>query len=96
MVIYKYKLEITDSQVIQIPDGGVILSVADQDGALCLWAAVNPERPVVNRMIEVIGTGNPITSGRKRYIGTVVMTPFVWHVLESCSPENMTWEFYSE
>lgn len=84
--IWKYPLAITDVQRLSMPERAEILSVADQDGTLCLWAMVDTHalREEV-RTIEIIGTGNPIstpTGYARLFIGTAVMRPFVWHVFE--------------
>ena len=85
MVIWKFKLEITDVQVVRMPAGAKILSVANQDGNLCLWAMVHTESPNVDRKIEILGTGNPIPLYRapRTFIGTAIIGRFVWHVFES-------------
>ena len=81
--IYKYTLEITDSQSISMPRYAQILSVAKQGDSLCLWAEVFTEEEQVHRHIRIIGTGNPIEGSPNRvFLGTVVMDPFVWHVFE--------------
>ena len=36
----------------------------------------------VERDIEIIGTGNPMPDGRRTFIGSAVIDPFVWHVFE--------------
>lgn len=85
MVIWKFELKVTDMQHISMPSGAEILSVANQNGALCLWAMVHPEHPKEERSIEIIGTGNPIPVGMgvdRKFIGTAVVNPFVWHVFE--------------
>ena len=61
------------------------MSVANQDGTLCLWAMVDKNSPKTDIEIEIIGTGNPILfSGdfRRAFIGTVIIGDFVWHVFE--------------
>lgn len=82
-VIWKYQLKITDQQAVEMPYEHNILSVAEQNGVLCMWVEVNPNAYLIDVDIEIIGTGNPIYHtvdyGRK-FIGTVVMNPFVWHV----------------
>jgi hypothetical protein len=80
--IWKYELEITDTQIIEVPRAGVILSVANQNNKLCLWAMVEIDRPLEKREIEIIGTGNPIEMKDRHFIGTVLIDPFVWHVFE--------------
>lgn len=82
MTIWKYELELTDIQFVSMPFGSRLLSVGNQDGKLCLWALVDPDKAKVDRQIEVIGTGNPIPkyAGECDFIGTAIISPFVWHV----------------
>lgn len=83
--IWKYELEITaDMQVIEMPMCSTILSVANQDGKLCLWAMGDTARAKEERRIEIIGTGNPINHRliERKFIGTVLVGTFVWHVFE--------------
>jgi hypothetical protein len=83
--IWKYTLAITDTQDIEMPSGARILSVANQNGELCLWALVPTANATKTRCIEIIGTGNPISPNHeasRRFIGTAVINPFVWHVFE--------------
>ena len=94
MKIYKYELNITDKQRIQVPGKHLRpLSVAEQYGKLMLWAIVSDEPPDFRANhteleITIIGTGNPAPDLRQvdtfdgmRFIGTVVMSDgLVWHV----------------
>ena len=83
--IFKYSLLITDMQAIDMPKGAELLSVANQDGCLCLWAKVDADKQPETRFVEIIGTGNPIPQDMgvdRSFIGTVLMAPFVWHVFE--------------
>lgn len=83
MVIWKYELKLTDRQKVSMPVASDLLSVANQRGTLCLWAMVDPTNAnKVERDIEIIGTGNPMPDGRRSFIGTAVIDPFVWHVFE--------------
>jgi len=85
VIIYKYELKILGFQVLEMPEGSQVLSVGNQRGKVCLWAMVDPAAPVSLRAFEVFGTGNPMPDdeilGRK-FIGTVIVDPFVWHVFE--------------
>ena len=68
-----------------MPSGAEILSVADQGGTLCLWAAVDASAPTEKRMFEIVGTGgylHPETGTSRRFISTVLQGSFVWHVFE--------------
>ena len=82
--IYKYELEITTAQTVTLPEDRVILSVANQNGKLCMWVDVNKEYDSTDDLtIYLFGTGHPIPSYLKRamiFVGTVIIDPFVWHV----------------
>lgn len=83
MVIFKYELELVPRQTVSIPAQSTLLSVATQRGTLCLWALVEPDtNSNVNRIIEIFGTGHPVNDGRRVFIGTALIEPFVWHVFE--------------
>lgn len=84
MKIFKYPLELTDSQIIDMPKGAEILCVQNQRGNLCLWAEVNPEAAMTKRKIELHGTGNEIGLGDPGfYIGTAQWgDAFVWHIYD--------------
>lgn len=80
MVIHKYPLEITDVQEVPLPEGAQILSIGNQNGVLCLWALVNPLKPIMPRRFRIVGTGNSIKQHPGMHLATVVIDPFVWHV----------------
>lgn len=80
--IYKYTLKITDTQVVEMPEGAGILTVQMQHGNLCLWALVKPELPTQSRYIRIIGTGNPVPDESLSYIATAQAGPLVWHIFE--------------
>lgn len=82
-VIYKYKLEVTDHQILRLRAQSEILSVQVQNGEIQLWILEDQSMSVFcDRHIAVIGTGNPFNYNLNRFIGTVQMTPFVWHIFE--------------
>lgn len=81
--IWKYKLETTDEQFIEMPKGSVILSVQIQKEELCLWALVDSaEQHIDRRLIQILGTGNPIKEEPRMFIGTYQIKGFVGHVFE--------------
>lgn len=81
--IWKFLLELTDGQVLMIPEGAEVLTVQLQNGEPCLWAIVNPEHGPEPRRFEIHRTGNPIAAfAERRYIATFQQPPFVWHVFE--------------
>lgn len=85
--IFKYPLEITDTQFVELPLGAEILTAQIQGSQLCLWAIVNtlPEAVKKNRRIEIIGTGNPMPTGDLKYISTFQMYDggLVFHAFEN-------------
>lgn len=84
--IYKYPLDLTDSQILHLPSSAKPLSVQLQGEQLCMWAEVNTgvggRKEVV---ITIVGTGHPIPPGAVHYLGTVQQGQFVWHVYASAA-----------
>ena len=86
-VIWKYPLEVTDYQELELPKGAKILSVGEsRDGELALWALI-PHGPLEKekRKFRIAGTGHFITpSETQNFIGTVITNDgfLVWHIFE--------------
>lgn len=84
MRIFKYQLDLTDIQTIQIQRPIKILSAQIQSGRICVWALVDEESKFT-RGVEfiIIGTGNPIESDLLdgfKYLSTIQDESFVWHI----------------
>lgn len=88
--IYGYEL-MAGFGKISMPKNADILSIGlDLNGNLCVWALTDPDddtthRTFVVRLFECIGTGCRILDRvdySRKFIGTAVMAPFVWHVFE--------------
>ena len=81
--IYKYPIEITDEQLITLPEYSRPLHVGlDPQGVPCIWAKV--DTITVKKMklkVFVHGTGDPYVQGD--YLGSFVQSVFVWHVFYS-------------
>ena len=82
--IWKFMINITDTQEIPMPIGAEILTVQSQCGTPCLWARVSPGFKKENRTIIMIGTGHSIRHETGRYIGTFQIDngALVFHVFE--------------
>lgn len=83
--IWKFQLETTDTQVIQMPIGSEILCVQTQKEKPCIWVLVNPEKQQELRNIDIFGTGHEISDSIERsYLGTYQLNsgPLVFHVFE--------------
>lgn len=87
--IWKFQIQIKDTQKVTMPYGAKILCVQMENGVPCLWALVNTNEAEVDqrwdRTIDIFGTGHSIMDLFTRtYIGTVQMEggALVWHVFE--------------
>lgn len=82
--IYKFPLNITDSQKISIDWDAKLLSVQMQENALTLWALVRTTNGTGYKTIRIFGTEHEIPDGlHLSYIGTVQDSyGGVWHVFE--------------
>ncbi len=69
--IFKYPLETTDIQRIEMPQGAEILCIQTQNETPCIWALVEPNSTVTKRTFEIFGTGHYVPDNLNRtYIGT--------------------------
>ncbi len=85
-VIWKYLLA-TGLNPVNMPSGAHVLSAHGQRDEVCIWALVDPERPVEGRRFWVLGTGDitdPAVS-LGAFIGTVLLDggDYVLHVFEA-------------
>lgn len=58
--IWKYVLDVTDEQDIEVPQGSKLLSVQVQKGEVCLWVLVTNKTDTSCAKIIIHGTGHPI------------------------------------
>lgn len=67
-----------------MPEGAEILTVQVQHEAPCIWAKVNLNAPAETRLIEIFGTGHPMSETERRYIGSYQSRggALVFHVFE--------------
>jgi hypothetical protein len=85
--IWKFPLEITDRQIVDMPHECAPLTVQMQFGQLYLWAIVDPEKSTTGHPIIIAGTGNPLSEEVDgfTYIGSFHERRFVWHVFVGIS-----------
>jgi len=79
--IWKYLIPTADKVTLRMPKFAEVIHIAEQGGILALWAIVNPDLEEEERIFYVVGTGHPLPHAK--YIGTVLIDPFVWHIFES-------------
>lgn len=94
--VYRYPLQIVDEQVVPMPRGAEILTVAKREGsqvmfgvgsheAVEMWALVNPDEPMEDRRIRVAGTGHLLPDvDTLQFLGSVQIAAgqLVFHVFE--------------
>lgn len=79
--IFKYPLEATDVQYLELPARAQFLTVQVQNGIPCLWALVDPTQKKELRRIRTIGTGHPIENDfDSTYLATYQLPGLVFHV----------------
>ncbi|MCI0563622.1 MAG: hypothetical protein MN733_34550 [Nitrososphaera sp.] len=91
--IWKYTLEDTDVQEIEVPMGAQFLTVQTQfDSPIpierpCIWALVETDAPKVKREIRIYDTGVKIDVQGLKYIGTCQLRNgrLVLHIFERIS-----------
>ena len=83
--IWKWKLERTDVQTLDLPKGAEILTVQVQDDIPQLWALIDDSvTETEQRHIGMYGTDHPIYYDPGRYISTVQFYSgkLVFHIFE--------------
>ena len=75
--IWKFELGLTDRQKIKMPVGAQIISCANHDDVICIWAVVDPDAPKHDCVFHIAGTGHPMPDAEVKHIGTVLAYPYV-------------------
>lgn len=78
--IFKYHIEFND--VVEIPEGGQVLSFQYQNDKPTIWVLVDPTNKPVKRKFSINGTGWELPDDGMDYIGTTQDGGFVWHLFE--------------
>ena len=81
--IWKFELDIVDSQDLELPAHWQVMSMGTQEGNahILVWLLVDPEAPKQTFRFRCFGTGHPF-EGASRHIGTVQVGAMVWHYFE--------------
>ena len=82
--IFKYSLPVTTGVVVvEMPRRATLLFFAeDPQGALCVWAQVDPTHETVGHAVHIAFTGDHLPSGS--YVGSCVLRkePIVVHLYD--------------
>jgi hypothetical protein len=88
-VIYKFSLAIGQGTYLELPKNARVRAVGHQNGGVVMWVQLQPDAPKVRRVFTVVGTGWDGIGRDDLYVGTVQVTPYVWHVFESSFKEEL-------
>ncbi len=82
MKVFKYNLNLTDAQIITIPDLSEVIDVQVQDGSLVLWAIIDKETSLYSSVnIYIAATGQDFGNDfYLSYLATFQHEGFVGHV----------------
>jgi len=96
--VYKYPMEYTERQVVELPEGAEILHVGDQLGTVCVWAKINPDLPANKKyMVTIVGTGQPCPEDLDEctFLGTVVQQQLAM-TEQGPRPMSFVWHFWGK
>ncbi len=82
MKIFKYVLSGDSKQIVIMPDGATILTIQLKDSSPCLWALVNTNNMLCERVFITLFTGEIIESYYGEYVATYQMQNLVHHVFD--------------
>lgn len=83
--VYKYPLGrlLVNYTSVELPLNAKILKVAEQEDKICLWCEVDLETAALERRrFTILGTGDQFNDISLKYLDTVFVGQFVWHVYE--------------
>lgn len=82
MKIWKWELQLTDQQTLQVPAWAQFLDVQMQGSVCCIWALCDEGASRTDRTIALYGTGTPMPDSPGEYIATFQVGEFVLHAFE--------------
>jgi hypothetical protein len=66
--IFKYRLPFMEVAQVEMPTGAAIVRVDGLDGALWIWAVVDPDAPIETRIFHLFKTGAEMPDDIDTYI----------------------------
>lgn len=81
--IHKFKLEIADENILDIPVNAEILDIQMQGNEMYAWVRLNTSQVNEKRVITTLYTGQRVLDDMMKYISTVQVGLMVYHFFES-------------
>jgi hypothetical protein len=96
MRIFKYPLQVIDTQLIEMPKGAKLLAIKVQRDIVCLWVLCNESAELVTRRIGIYGTGHHIQDDFIKHIATFQLDngSLVFHAFEILTPAEYLLEVW--
>jgi hypothetical protein len=81
MEIWKFKLMITDEQLVKMPSKSEIMDIQMQENSPVMWALCDPDTEDIDVQINLYGTGFDVHNSdiEHEYLATVQSGAMVWH-----------------
>ena len=82
--IWKYEVRIDGVFKLTMPKGAEIIAFQTLHGAPTIWAIVNTEEELTERVFSIRGTGHPFVGKSGKYLGTIQVSggSLIWHLFE--------------
>lgn len=84
MKIFKYQIPIQETFNLELPIHSNILSFQVQNNEAFIWVMISEDKRLMCRYFTLLGTGQEIEyhPNIMKYIGTIQLKSFVWHLFE--------------
>ena len=88
--VWKFHLEVTDTQAIKMPIGAIPLHAGINRNRLWLWALVDIDAEDTRRVFKTFRTGQNINQGGLSYVSTYQsLDDTVFHLFDAGCPGNL-------
>lgn len=83
-IIHKYQIPAAGSGTVRVPKGAFVLFAREQHNVACIWALVDPQAEMANRLFLAAETGGMAIPDGSRYLGTCMLDGgyYVLHIFE--------------
>lgn len=82
--VWKFPIGYPDRLSLEVPRGAKFIHFDMQGRTPTVWALVEPNSPLEQRQLRMVGTGHHFPDGEDSHIGSCIdaSTGLVWHLFE--------------